>query len=39
MVMVSPTEKVAAWQGMQITLLGGKIMEAAPNWLPAKWHR
>jgi hypothetical protein len=31
MVVVSPMEKVDVWQGMQIMLLAGKIMDTAPT--------
>ena len=37
-VVVSPTEKVAAWQGMQMMLFEGRIMDAAPTAFPLKWQ-
>ena len=33
-VMVSPTAKVAVWQGMQMTLFAGSIEADAPTGLP-----
>ena len=38
-VVVSPTEKVAGWQGMHKRLLAGKAIATAPTRFPLKWQR